>query len=134
MTIVARKALGPALALALAGCTNNAGLTNGPPPTSSDKAATRTDLRTPAAPDRGEPSDALHTAGDSDLGGTGTSSGTGARNGGKEGAGATSPNPGKTEGTNQANPPAIVSPAPSSAAGGTKPAGNIEVGTPKGPQ
>lgn len=67
------------LALAAVGCgTDNAGLTNGPPPAvSGTTPAARTDLPTPAPGDQGE---ALGRTGDDS-----TSAGTGGRGGGTEG-------------------------------------------------
>ena len=132
-SVAATAALGLALA-AGAGCTNNAGLTNGPPPVSSEKQSTRTDLPTPEAPDKGTSPGSVNTAGGNDLGGTGSSGGTGARSGGTEGAEANSPDLGKGDSAVRATPNAITAPSSNSAAGGTKPAGDIKVGTPKGPQ
>ena len=124
-----------ALVLGLAaGCTNNAGLTNGPPPGDMTKPATRTDLPTPAAPDQATPPGAVGTVGGNDLGGTNPSGGSGSRSGGKEGAEATNPDLGKGDGSVRATPNTVDAPSPNSAAGATKPAGDIKVGSPKSPQ
>ncbi len=123
------------LALAMAGC-NGASLTNGPPPAASDKAGVRTDLRPPATPDRGEiaAEGSAPGAGGTSLGGTGTSGGNAARGGGLAGGQGDSPNLGKGDDQVRATPPTVTAPAPNSAAGGDKPAGNIKVGTPTSPQ
>jgi len=138
MTISTRSAAATAaLGLALAagaGCTNTAGLTNGPPPVAADKAGTRTDLPTPEAPAKATAPGSVNTAGGNDLGGTGSNGGTGARSGGKEGAEANSPDLGKGESTVRATPNTIEAPSGNSAAGATKPAGDIKVGSPKSPQ
>ena len=132
-SVAATAALGLALA-AGTGCTNDAGLTNGPPPVSTEKQSTRSDLPTPEAPDKGTAPGSVNTAGGNDLGGTGSSGGTAARSGGKEGAEANSPDAGKGDSAVRATPNAVDAPGGNSAAGGTQPAGDIKVGTPKSPQ
>lgn len=137
MSTKSRPATAPALALllALAGC-NGATLTNGPPPSSADKAAVRTDLETPAAPDRGEiAGEGTATgAGGTDLGTTGHDGGNGARGGGSQGAEANSPDLGKGDDTVRSTPPTLTAPSSNSAAGADKPPGNIKEGTPRSPQ
>ena len=119
---------GVALAL-LSGCQGatdtNGGLTNGPPPTSArDKAAVRSDVPTGPAPARGE---ALGAAGDMNNNAGSAGSGGGVAEASKGGVASGSD-------TVRANPPAKTSTDPGSAAGGTKPAGTIQTGTPRSPQ
>ena len=131
MTIAAtlRRAAGLILAAGLIGCGNGgppgAGLTNGPPPADDAKAAGRSDLPTAAVPDQGE---ALGKAGDND-----TNAGTGGRSPSQGAGDPVLPKAGSADDSVRANPPKIESSSPSSAAGGTKPAGNINTGTPRSP-
>ncbi|WZP00463.1 hypothetical protein EP7_002107 [Isosphaeraceae bacterium EP7] len=148
-----------ALALLAAGCNNGpdgAGILNPNPGTgSSERGAERTDQPSPTpngdgmaggaagAPTPTPPgiTDGMDrtSAGlaGSDVGGTGNAGGTGARNGGRGGsdaAGVKDSQTAKDAEAVRATPPTIESPAGNSAAGETKPAGNIETGTPKSPQ
>lgn len=114
---------------ALIGCGNGgppgAGLTNGPPPADDSKAGGRSDLPTAAVPDQGE---ALGKTGDN-----ANNAGTGGRGAGQGGGYPEQPKLGAADDSVRANPTKIESTSPSSAAGGTKPAGNINTGTPRSP-
>jgi hypothetical protein len=132
---------GMAIAAGLAsGCSNappGAGVTNGSAPDlHSDKPAIRTDGQTRNRTDQGE----LKGAG-GEVGGGEKDSGTGGKGGNSgENAPAKAPAPPgdarkdtvDAVGSAGAQPPASTSPG--SAAGATKPSGDIKVGTPKGPQ
>ncbi len=124
---LAATALILTLGLALAGCGTappGAGLTNGPRPESADeKPAVRTDLPVDATPDTGE---LLGKTGDAE-----TSGGSAARGG--EGD-PDQPQPAKGDESVRANPPAIDSATPGSAAGADTPVDNINTGTPRSPQ
>ena len=100
------------------------GLTNGPRPESADeKPATRTDLPVDTTADTGE---ILGQTGDAE-----TSGGTAARGG--EGY-PDQPQPEKGDELVPANPPAIDSATPGTAAGADTPVNNINTGTPRSPQ
>jgi len=119
------------LSFALAGCDSSrpgAGFTNpnAGSGTASDKASNRTDLAVPDANAGGKEPIAESAAGS--TGGTGTNAGTGgpgpkgdARQVSPEAASSTPASPAKRENAG-------------SAAGGTKPEGDIKVGTPRSPQ
>jgi hypothetical protein len=106
-------------------------LTNGPPPTSPEKPALRTDLPTPGTLGPGGESVGGVVGGDRDSGDAGRGGGandpadpTGARPTASRAPDLTVPG----------TPPTIVSPSPAGAQGGTKPTGNINDGTPRSPQ
>ncbi|MBX6314695.1 MAG: hypothetical protein IRY99_17540 [Isosphaeraceae bacterium] len=132
-TTLPRAAAVPALLLALllaVGCRETgppgAGLTNAPrPEAAEDKPALRTDLPPEATPDRGE------TVGQ--LGDNQTNAGIAGRGGGREGGYPEQPKPDQANDAVRATPPAIEAGTPGSAAGGTKPANNINTGTPRSP-
>ena len=128
------------LTIGLAGCSNSppgGGFTNGPPlggdPSSP---AVRSDLPVPDATPRSE------MAGAGGAGDNSTSAGTGGKGGGQAGnppAKNLSPTGGEAATTSPTGElkPAVAGrdgKAPESAAGGTKPAGTIQTGTPRSPQ
>ena len=115
----------------VAGCdrtsVTNAGLTNGPPPTTSTaKASVRNDIAPAGNPDRGE---ALGELGDNQ-----SNAGSGGMGSGTEGGGAGVDLEAGNPNTVRATPETRGSTTPSSAAGGTKPVGEINTGTPRSPQ
>jgi hypothetical protein len=160
MTTKTRNRFVLALALTAAGCNNGpdgAGIINPNPGTgSSERPAERTDQpsvtpggngmagggagATPPPVHSGVTEGMDKASGGlvgSDVGGTGNSGGTGARNGGRGGsdaAGGKDSQTAKDAESVRDTPPTIESPAGNSAAGETKPAGNIQTGTPKSPQ
>jgi hypothetical protein len=135
--------LGAALVAAFAaGCDTSrpgGGVLNNDPAAlqSEDKPATRTDFQLPT-----------ETGGDASLAdsaasspsGTGNDAGTGGMNAGQKGNPKGSieaeapPSPSETADNPRDTPPTIEAPTPGGAQGETKPAGNINTGTPRSPQ
>ncbi|MDB5350807.1 MAG: hypothetical protein JWN86_2054 [Planctomycetota bacterium] len=118
------------LAMAVAGCSRtgtNAGLTNGPPPGSGEKAAVRSDL--PGAISSGA-TEAVP------VDDTGSNAGTASPVGGTVGSKPEQPRNGASANaeTVRANPPIKAGGEPNSAAGDTKPPERINTGTPRSPQ
>jgi len=103
---------------------------------SADKAATRTDFQAPPV-NSGDASLADSAA--SSPSGTGNDAGTGGRNAGQKGNPkgadeAISPPPAVTADNPRDTPPRLEASTPGGAQGETKPAGNINDGTPRSPQ
>jgi hypothetical protein len=143
LTTLGALGLGAALvATFAAGCDTarpGGGVLNTDPATleSDSKPAMRTDFQTP--PQTGGDASLADSAASSPSG-TGNDAGTGGRNAGQKGnpKGSTgpdaSPSPSVTAENPRDTPPRIEASTPGGAQGETKPAGNINTGTPRSPQ
>ncbi len=143
LTTLGVHGLGAALVATFAvGCDTarpGGGLLNGDPATveSDAKPATRTDFQMPP---RSGGDASLADSAASSTSGTGNNAGTGGRNAGQKGnpkgsnGPDASPSAAETADNPRDTPPKIEASTPGGAQGGTKPAGNINTGTPRSPQ
>ena len=103
---------------------------------SDEKPATRTDFQ---LPEQTGGDAALADSAASSPSGTGNDAGTGGRNAGQKGSPKgsngpdASPSPAETADNPRDTPPKLEASTPGGAQGGTKPAGNINTGTPRSP-
>ncbi len=143
LTTLGELGLGAALvATFAAGCDTSrpgGGVLNGDPAAleSDAKQSTRTDFQVPR--DTGGDASLADSAASS-TSGTGNDAGTGGRNAGPKGnlkgpgESAASPSPSETADNPRDTPARTEASTPSGAQGETKPAGNINTGTPRSPQ
>ncbi len=134
--------LGVGVALGAAGCDSSrpgGGALNGDPASlqSNEKAGTRTDFQMP--PNSGGDASLADSAASSSSG-TGNDAGSGGGNAGQKGnlkgpgEPAASPSPSETADNPRDTPARTEASTPGGAQGETKPAGNINTGTPRSPQ